>query len=294
MPRRQLAYWRVWMWLIAVGSGAVLATAALTGQRSTAQAQETEGRLGRQPGLSVVGISARIGRDDVKSSGIIIDADRGLVLTSAHPIWGAKSLRVATDLAVLYGRIVARDACDDLALVELQPRLPGLRALSLDAPGEGVRRVEVIGRRFAAPSRPGEDLIRIPTQLRRDSKQTGRMALPSPPESSGLDSSLPREATGAPLLDSTGSVWGAVQVIAPRGRAPRARAIPASAIADRLSELRPGTRTVYAGWRDRYRCAPRLHAYSRDAHPGFVPDDARINARVPATRVPGTEELDKP
>lgn len=273
---------------------AVIAAIALTGHRPTAHAQDSDGRLGRQPGLSVVGISARIGRDDVKSSGIVIDANRGLILTSAHSIWGAKSLRVATDLAVLYGRIVARDACDDLALVELQPRLPGLRALSLEAADEDVRRVEAVGRRFAAPSRPGEDLIRIPTRLQGDPTATRRTALPSAPEAVALDSSLLPEATGAPLIDSTGAVWGVAQVVAPRGQVPRARAIPTSAIRARLSELRPGERTVYAGWRDRYRCAPRLHAYSRAAHPGFTPEDARINARVPATRVPGTEELDKP
>src|SRR5918996_566933 len=76
--------------------------------------------------LSVVAVTARIGDDRVQSAGAVIDADRGLILTTAHSVWGARSLRVSTGIAVLHGRIVARDACDDLAVLETQPRLPGL------------------------------------------------------------------------------------------------------------------------------------------------------------------------
>ena len=49
--------------------------------------------------LAVVGIEARIGGDPVLSSGVVIDADQGLVLTSAHTrSWGATELRLATML----------------------------------------------------------------------------------------------------------------------------------------------------------------------------------------------------
>src|SRR4051794_26136146 len=79
--------------------------------------------------FAVVAIEARVGGDTVRSSGVVIDADKGLVLTSAHSVWGTTSLRLTTGVGVLHGRIVARAPCTDLALLELQPRIPGLVAL---------------------------------------------------------------------------------------------------------------------------------------------------------------------
>ena len=55
--------------------------------------------------LGVVGIGARIGSDVSRASGFVIDGDRGLVVTSAHAVWGARSLKLATALGVLHGRI---------------------------------------------------------------------------------------------------------------------------------------------------------------------------------------------
>lgn len=52
-------------------------------------------------------------------------------------------------------------------------------------------------------------------------------------------------------------------------------------------------RRIYVGWRSYYRCAPQLHAYARRKHSGYDPKDAVINAPVPATRLPGTEQLDR-
>src|SRR5215204_2371567 len=56
--------------------------------------------------LGVVSITARIGRDTVPSAGAVYDAERGLVLTTAHSLWGARSLKVSTGIAMLHGRIV--------------------------------------------------------------------------------------------------------------------------------------------------------------------------------------------
>jgi hypothetical protein len=80
--------------------------------------------------FALVGIEAQIGGDPVRSAGVVIDADDGLVLTTAHSLWGATTLRLSTGVGVLHGRIVARAPCADLALVETQPRIPGLVALT--------------------------------------------------------------------------------------------------------------------------------------------------------------------
>ena len=57
------------------------------------------------------------------------------MVTSAHTVWGATSLRLTTGLGVLHGRLVARAPCAGLAVIEIQPRIPGLVALPEAADG---------------------------------------------------------------------------------------------------------------------------------------------------------------
>ena len=72
----------------------------------------------------------------------------------------------------------------------------------------------------------------------------------------------------------------------------RRAALPWSLIDTRLRELRSGGRAVYVGWSRHYRCAPALHAYAAAAYPGFRRGRRVLNAAVPASRLPGTEDLD--
>jgi S1-C subfamily serine protease len=237
----------------------------------------------QQVNLAVVAIDARIGGDVVHSSGTVIDANRGLVLTSNRGVWGASSLRIGTALGLVYGRVVARAPCDDLAVVEMLPQLPGLvalpRATGLPASGELVTSV---GRRRVEPALAAESLLQIPA-LRAAAQGTTRI---------DLDGRLVPEAIGGPLIDSQGRLVGLAQ--APLGGLPTApsRALASPAIADRLSRLHPGPRAVYVGWRSQYQCAGRLNAAIKADHPAFRSRDAWLNAPVPATRLPGTEGLD--
>lgn len=207
--------------------------------------------------FSVVGLQAQIGDDVVYSSGTVIDADAGLVLTTAHSVWGAKTLRLETGVGVLHGRIVARAPCADLALIETQPRIPGLAALEGTSSPEGATTV-------VARSRDGR-LVRA--------DPAGR---------------LPLAASGAPALDDPGQVAG-VMVVG-YGK-PSVR--PWKSVQRLLEELQPGPRRVYVGWRDQYRCTPELHRYAQAHHPGYRERDAVLNAPLPATRLPGTEDLDR-
>jgi hypothetical protein len=187
-------------------------------------------------GFALVGIEAQIGGDPVRSAGVVIDANDGLVLTTAHSLWGAKSLRLSTGVGVLHGRIVARAPCADLALVETQPRIPGLVALTGTATPTG----------HLTPA---------------------------------------RRADGAPLLDDADHIVG----IFTRGGA----VTRWPAVQRLLDKLQPDKQLVYVGWADQYRCARQLHTYEQARHPGYREIDARLNAPVPATRLPGTQELDK-
>src|SRR5262245_22993076 len=86
-----------------------------------AEQRQPEATPAQKLQLGVVSIDARIGSDSVRSSGIVINGEGGLVLTTAHTVWGARSLKLSTQLGVLHGRIVARAPCDGLALIETYP-----------------------------------------------------------------------------------------------------------------------------------------------------------------------------
>jgi S1-C subfamily serine protease len=237
--------------------------------------------------LGVVGLDARIGDVRRQSAGVIVDADRGLIVTSAHSLWGARSLKVATGLGVLHGRILARDACDDLAVVETQPRIPGLVAVSTggDTPLDG--------RAVQSAYRAGAAAGGAPLTTRRVAVGNARAALASglaPRGARQLAGPLPPVATGAPLLSADGRLAGLALVVRGAGGVRRA-ALPWSVIAARMRELRSGDRAVYVGWSRHYRCAPAMHRFAAAAYPGFERTDAVLNAAVPAARLPGTKGL---
>jgi hypothetical protein len=223
--------------------------------------------------LAVVAIDSRIGGDQVRASGTVVDAVDGLVLTTARAIWGATSLKVATGLGVLHGRIVARAACADLALIEIQPRVPGLVELrAADDPVASGDLLTAVGRRRADPDAGASSLLQIATRLEESS--------PRP----RLDSALVPEVAGGPILDANGDLVAIAM---------GAGAVKSwDTVRDRLDDLVAGPRHMFAGWKAQYRCAGRMHADMLRRHPAYQRADARLNAPVPATRLPGTEELD--
>jgi hypothetical protein len=219
--------------------------------------------------LGVVAVEAQIGGDAVHSSGTVVDAERGLVLTSARAVWGATSLKLSTGLGTLHGRIVARAPCDELALVETQPRLPGLVSLATPAgpsPAAGAL-VTAYGRRLALR---GPALLILPARVSSSPLN--------------LDATLVPEAAGGPVLDGRGRLVGMATA--------EGGTIAWAAVQQRMRELRPGARRTFTGWRDQYGCSERLNRSTRVAHPAFRRADARLTVPIPATRVPGTGQID--
>jgi hypothetical protein len=240
--------------------------------------------------LGLVAVLARIGDRQVRSTGTVIDGDRGLILTSAHSVWGASSLKLATGVAVLHGRIVARAPCDDIALIETQPWVPGLEALPhaggrlQPGPLTAVERVwnGNSGDIHSIPARAGSG--------RRSLRDTPVLAnvLNGRP----LSGALGLEASGGPLLDAAGNVAGLTAVVRGGDGRRRAAVVPMSLVQQRLADLRPGPGTIFAGWSEYYRCAPQQHRYAEAAYPGFRRSDARLDAPVAASRLKGTGGLD--
>jgi trypsin-like peptidase len=246
----------------------------------------------RRLSLSVVAVEARIGGDQVRSSGTVIDGPRGLVLTSAHSVWGATDLRVTTGIGVLHGRVLARAPCDDLALLETQPRLPGLAGL----PGAGTPQPSTVmtsvGRRASGDYGP-DSLLEIPVRATEGTPHgIAALRLPGLQHAVPLDSDLVVESTGGPLLDRRGRpVAMAVVAGSPNGRT-TAVALPWDTVKQRIAELRPGPQRVFVGWRSQYRCVARMQAFIKAAHPAFQPRDAKLIKPITVSRLPGTEELD--
>ena len=268
----------------------VLAAAALlmeTGDGGTAVSAAPERLSREQLNLGVVAIDARIGDRRVRSSGAVIDGRAGLVVTSAHTVWGATSLRLTTGLGILHGRLVARAPCADLAVIEIQPRIPGLVALPAAAGGTPAdsellaavgRREEGLGGLLTIPLRTAGTAARATFEnglppltrsdpagrrcsarvLRRAAGERGRRAGGHGDGDDGRQRRAGR--AGDPLGDRTGAARRAA------GR--------------QTADLR---RLAF----DYYRCAPQLHAYAQREHPGYRPADAVINAPVPATAAAG-------
>jgi S1-C subfamily serine protease len=241
--------------------------------------------------LAVVAIDSRIGDATVHSSGVVVDSNRGLVLTSAHGVWGARSLKLTTALGLVHGRIIARAPCHDLAVLAFEPRIPGLASLPGSPTGDPAdgQALRAVGRRRTDPRSQASGMAGIPVRaVGRERPQSLGPLLPTQPAAVLLDSGLLPEVSGGPVVDSAGRLVGMAQ--AANGSA-RALVVPMYRINSWLSLLRPGVRAVYSGWGDEYRCAPQEHAYARATYPGYNPADAKLNAPIRPTRVPGTENM---
>ena len=263
---------------------AMSALLAVTGGRGDRVSAADNPAVDRTLQLGVVAIDARIGDERVESSGTVYDPRAGLVVTSAHTVWGATSLRLNTGLGILHGRVVARAPCADVAVIEIQPRLPGL--VAPEPAGYSPRATELL----SAVGRRADALLTIPVRAAGTATDT-RIEPGLPPLDSAirLDAAVVPASSGGALVDGRGEVV-AMTMATTRGGAV---AVPWSTIQARLRELRMDDRRIYVGWRSYYRCAPQLHRYARREHPGYDPKDAVINAPVPATRLPGTEGLDR-
>jgi S1-C subfamily serine protease len=283
-------------------SGLRFCTAATIGATAVALASCGGGSKAHRPPAAraaphtvnptVVAVDARIGTQAVHASGFVIDSQNGLVLTSAHAVWGATSLRLTTSLGILHGRIVARAPCEDIAVIQTEPRIPGfatLRPAPPTSPADG-QLLRVVGR-VSDPEASGPYVMAgIPARVAGPVHRVGLDSrLPVQTAAITLDTTLVPAVSGGAVVDAAGRLVGMAQSVS--GSA-HALLVPWRRLHAVLNQLRPGKRAVYEGWANEYRCSGRLQAYARATYPGYDPLAARLNAPLHATRVPGTEGLD--
>ena len=105
-------------------TGAATAGCGLTGPSSQAD-------LVNQTKKGTVRIEGKIGDATVGGTGIVIDAEKGQILTNAHVIAGASSLKANYGSKKVSLRVDGQSPCDDLAVATMRPNIQGLQALPL-------------------------------------------------------------------------------------------------------------------------------------------------------------------
>lgn len=231
-------------------------------------AQQTDGRtVVSKVGPSTVAVKANDGDFHSHGSGVIIDADRGLVLTSNHLVEDAESLTVTIgEKRTVKARAVARAQCEDLALLGIFPKQTGLVELPLgdsDAvqPGDDATTLGYPGLKAESGSE------RIVTLQGRVSATGVSVELtPLLPEFTGLiahQAPVTGSDSGGPLVDASGKFVGLNTVIPGEETGGLAYAIPTNRLAQLYGELREGETSFYEGWEKYHACHAQMARLAR-------------------------------
>jgi DNA-binding beta-propeller fold protein YncE len=227
---------------------------------------------------ATVAVVGRVGRTSVRQSGTVVDARRGLVATTAHTLWGARSVRLDTTLGTLYGRVVSLAPCDDVALLQTQPVLPGLGGLDAAAartvgPGE---RLQVFGFHWTATPRPVRRLLDQEVRmLRADTAVRVGAGIPVLRAAMEHDGAPAPDLTGGPVVDAQRRMVGLATI----GAGARNAAVDGARVAALLGGAEPA-----GGRGDEQRCRRQLDAWAAGHRPGFVRADVRLDAPVAPAR----------
>ncbi len=191
-----------------VGGGALLA-AACGGSDSLSQ-EEVIAKV--TP--STVALTGRVGDGTAGGTGIVIDAERGLVLTNSHVVVGLSALRARVgDDASTEGpaRVVAKAPCEDLAVVELVNPPPDLTAITFGASADVTSGQTVTALGYPASFEdPAEQKIVSTTGI-VSSANVAAEPDPSLPEyASTIQHQAPINPgnSGGPLVDERGELIG--------------------------------------------------------------------------------------
>jgi S1-C subfamily serine protease len=192
-------------------------------------------------------------------SGVIWNARRGLVLTSDHLVEnaGTGSIEVVVNgQPPVHGRLVARAQCNDVAIIELHPKPPGMRAVQVGdssalAVGSQVTALGYLKPASAPKPTPiatngAVSAVDVPASLSPDLPELHKVVLHQAP--------LQAQMSGGPLVNDRGQLVGVSTLVPGAPSTGQFGAVSSSYLTRRIRELKPNAKGEYAGWKDQHAC----------------------------------------
>ena len=244
------------------------------------------------------------GRRVVKAgggTGIVVDANRGLVLTNAHVVAGASSVKTTIGSAESNATVLGQAPCEDLAVLQMRPKPGGLKQATLGSGGSvssgdkvialgfpGAFEAQATDRRLqatdgtlssgAAPGTIGEELPKYPALIQHQA--------PISPGNSG-----------GPLFNDKGEVVGLNTIGSTGERQNQNGAISISRAKAQLRDLMSDRNSGYVGWNVVVIEASQLQSIlgTRVSHRGSTVVVLSVDPDSPADEgrpSPGIEPLD--
>ena len=236
----------------ALGAGAVLA-AGCGGSDSLSQ-EDVIAKV--TP--STVALSGRVGNGTSGGTGVVVDAERGLVLTNSHVVVGLSSLRARVgDDPSTEGpaRVVAKAPCEDLAVVQLVNVPEDLTEITFGSSADVASGQTVTALGYPASFENPEDQKIVSTSGIVNSADVAAEPDPSLPKyASTIQHQAPINPgnSGGPLVNDKGELIGINTLgnTEQGGRTIQGQyyAISVDHVREFLPDLEAGTSTTDAGW----------------------------------------------
>jgi S1-C subfamily serine protease len=223
-------------------------------------------------------------------TGVVVDAAKGYVVTNAHVIAGATSIKATVGSTESNARVLGQAPCEDLAVLQLTPKPSGLEAAKL-----GKASSVTSGDTVVAMGYPGS--FESDTTQRRLQGTDGTVSSGAAPGTIGDD--LPKYPaliqhaapispgnSGGPLFNNKGEVVG-INTIGSTGSSQNQNgAISMTRAKSLLPDLEAGRDQAYLGWNltvlDASQIASAVGA--RPDHSGKVPVVVSTDSDSPAEK----------
>ena len=187
-------------------------------------------------------------------SGIVVDAEKGLVLTNAHVVAGQTSIKAKVGTGPeISARVVSQAPCEDLALVSLRPTPKTLveAQLGTSSKVQAGDRVIALGYPAAFEERVSDRTLQASEGI--VSAPTGKTRLgnasPSLPEVIQHQAPLNGGNSGGPLFNEAGEVIGVNTFTSGRGGSQNQNAaIGIDRVKSMLADLQAGKNSGFVGW----------------------------------------------
>jgi len=205
-------------------------------------------------------------------SGVVYDAGRGLILTSNHFVESAVSLQVDVNGRTVQGRPVARAQCNDLTLVRLRPKPPGLTAIKFGN-SDGVKSGEdVVALGYLRPpGSPAPEFISTNGAVSAvDVQGEVHPELPAVPSLMLFQAPLRPAMSGGPVVNEAGEMVG-LSTFIDTGQGGSTTQAPFSAVTSNqldklLGQLKPTEGAVFSGWYDQHECHHAMAALTEGSY----------------------------